>query len=68
MASNLIAIPDLHRMSAEEIDQTIKERLANAERLPQGPEKARVTAEAAQLRTYVDMKLLLRPHGPRISG
>lgn len=56
-----------HRMTDEDIERIIDERLTIADTLPQGHSREKILAEAAQLRMYIDMKRLLRPKGPRLS-
>ena len=56
-----------HRMTDDDIERIITERLTIADTLPHGQRRKKILAEAAQLRMYVDMKRLLRPKGPRIS-
>ncbi|WP_315831051.1 hypothetical protein [Bradyrhizobium prioriisuperbiae] len=56
-----------HRMTDEDIERIIDERLTIADTLPQGQSREKILAEAAQLRMYIDMKRLLRPKGPRLS-
>ena len=72
MAPNVIpAFPPArihHQMSDEEIAQVIAERNAQAEMLPAGELRQQILAEVARLKSYLAMKQLLRPKGPRLTA
>jgi hypothetical protein len=52
-------IPKVIHRTAEEIEEVIKEREAEAALLPPGTVKQTVLVEVARLRSYAEMKRLL---------
>lgn len=49
-------IPKAIYLSAEEIEEVLKERLADSDTLPDGPERQELLKEIAQLRMYAEAK------------
>ncbi len=56
-------IPKVIYLTAEEIEDILKERLAEADQLPAGPERQALLKEVAQLRTYAAAKRWLASPG-----
>jgi hypothetical protein len=50
-------------LSADEIEQLVKERKADADALPDGPERQTILEEIAQLRMYADAKRWIESPG-----
>jgi hypothetical protein len=50
-------------MTADEIDRLVKERVADADALPDGPERLAILKEVAQLRIYADAKRWIESPG-----
>jgi hypothetical protein len=56
-------IPPAVYLSADEIDQLIRERQADADELPDGPERQSILKEVAQLRMYAEAKRWIESPG-----
>jgi len=56
-------IPPAVYLTADEIDQLIKERAADADALEDGPERQTILKEIAQLRMYADAKRWIESPG-----
>lgn len=57
-----------HQMSDDEIADIIAERTAQADMVPAGELRQQILAEVARLKSYLAMKQLLRPKGPRLTA
>jgi hypothetical protein len=53
-------IPKALYPTAEEIEEDLRERAAEADRLPEGPERQAILKEIAQLRMYAEAKRWIR--------
>ena len=56
-------IPQAIYLSADEIEQLVREREADADALPDGPERQAILKEIAQLRMYADAKRWIKSPG-----
>ena len=53
-------VPKTIYPTAEEIEEDLRERVAEADRLPDGPERQAILKEIAQLRMYAQSKRWIR--------
>ena len=58
-------IPQAIYLSADEIEQLVREREADADDLPDGPERQAILTEIAQLRMYAKAKRWIESPGLR---
>ena len=56
-------IPQAIYLSADEIEQLVREREADADDLPDGPERQAILTEIAQLRMYAEAKRWIESPG-----
>ena len=56
-------IPQAIYLSADEIEQLVREREADADALPDGPERQAILKEIAQLRIYAEAKRWIESPG-----
>ena len=56
-------IPQAIYLSADEIEQLVREREADADDLPDGPERQAILTEIAQLRMYAEAKRWIKSPG-----
>ncbi len=56
-------IPQAIYLSADEIEQLVREREADADDLPDGPERQAILKEIAQLRMYAEAKRWIESPG-----
>jgi hypothetical protein len=56
-------LPNAVYLSATELEEILKERLADADELPDGPERQALLKEIAQLRMYAEAKRWIESPG-----
>ncbi len=61
-------IPQAIYLSADEIEHLVREREADADALPDGPERQAIFKEIAQLRMYADAKRWIELPGLKPGG